>query len=257
MISTLIEDGRRLVDASSRVVVLTGAGVSTASGIPDFRGPNGLWTKDPSSERLSHIDAYMVSAKIRKQAWQQEINKRAADAQPNPAHVALVDFERTGKLTAIITQNIDGLHVAAGSDLELVIEVHGHARECSCLRCGARTPTPIILSRVTSGDLDPHCDALVNGAPCGGVLKTTVVSFGQQLPAQEFARAEYLAKTCDLLICVGSTLEVQPVSNLVPKALSRGAKLIIVNAQMTPFDVDADVILRGDIPTVLGPLLGS
>jgi NAD-dependent deacetylase len=168
----------------------------------------------------------------------------------------LVAFERTGKLKAIVTQNIDGLHVAAGSDPKVVIEVHGNTRMTRCLRCETETPTSLILERVAAGDLDPHCEARIGDATCGGILKTTVVSFGQPLPREEFARAEYLAKTCELLICVGSTLLVRPVSDLVPKALSRGARLLIVNAEATPYDDDADVVERGDIPEVLGTILG-
>jgi len=251
-----IDDARRLVESSSSVVVITGAGVSTGSGIPDFRGPDGIWTKDPGAERLSNIQAYMSSPEIRVAAWQRLLLARANPAQPNPAHRALAAFEHTGKLKALVTQNIDGLHIAAGSDPALVIEVHGNTRVTSCLRCGSETPTLVTLDRVLEGDLDPHCETLVAGVACGGLLKTAVVSFGQQLSQRDFARAEHLAKTCDLLMCVGSTLMVHPVAGLVPKAVSRGAHLLIVNADPTPFDHDADVVVRGDIPTVLGPLLG-
>lgn len=256
MSNEALDAARRLVEASSSVVVITGAGISTASGIPDFRGPEGVWTKNPSAERLSNIEAFTSSTEVRRAAWQRLLATQANPAQPNPAHRALVAFERTGKLEAIVTQNIDGLHIAAGSDPTLVIEVHGNTRMTRCLQCGAETPTSLILERVKEGDLDPHCDVLVGDAKCDGLLKTTVVSFGQELPRQDFARAEYLAKTCELLICVGSTLMVHPVAGLVPKAVSRGARLIIVNAEATPFDGDADVVERGDIPTVLGTLLG-
>ncbi|MGC2175478.1 MAG: Sir2 family NAD-dependent protein deacetylase [Acidimicrobiales bacterium] len=251
-----IDDARALVESSSSVVVMTGAGVSTGSGIPDFRGPEGIWTKDPSAERLSNIEVYMSSPEVRVAAWQRHLLNRANPARPNPAHQALAAFEHTGKLKALITQNIDGLHIAAGSDPELVIEVHGNTRVTRCLRCGSESPTTETLDRVADGNVDPHCEALVARVACGGLLKTAVVSFGQQLPQRDFARAEYLAKTCDLLICVGSTLMVHPVAGLVPKAVSRGARLLIVNADPTPFDDDADVVIRGDIPTVLGPLLG-
>ena len=251
-----IEDARRLVDAAARVVVLTGAGVSTASGIPDFRGPQGLWTTDPAAERLSSIDSYVESAEVRSTVWGGALRRRANSVQPNAAHRVLVAFERTGKLTALITQNVDGLHVAAGSDPSLVIEVHGSPRLTRCLRCNAQVATNDVLERVAAGDLDPRCTATVGDDPCGGILKTAVVSFGESLPRQEFARAEYLAKSCELLICIGSTLTVAPVSNLVPKATSRGARLVIINAQPTPYDEEADVIVRGDITTVLGTVLG-
>ena len=250
------DEARRLVAASSSVVVLTGAGVSTASGIPDFRGPRGVWTTNPAAERLSNIDAFTSSADVRIGAWQRALALFDNPPQPNAAHRALASFEHTGKLTALVTQNIDGLHLAAGSNPLLVIEVHGHPRATRCLTCGAETPTSAILERVRAGDIDPHCGETVGGVICDGLLKTTVVSFGQPLPDHDFARAEYLAKTCDLLLCVGSTLAVHPVSGLVPKALSRGARLVIVNAEPTAFDADADVVVRDDIPTVLGPLLG-
>jgi NAD-dependent deacetylase len=252
-----LDRARRLVDESAKVVVLTGAGVSTASGIPDFRGPEGVWTKDPAAERLSDIDAFTSSSDIREQAWGRLLSRRGVDVQPNPAHYALVAFERTGKLTALVTQNIDGLHVKAGSDPALVIEVHGNSRTTRCLRCGDELPTATILDRVAAGERDPHCHAIVENVECGGLLKTAVVSFGQPLPAADFARAEYLAKTSDLLICIGSTLSVRPVAGLVPKALDRGAKLIIINAEPTPFDDEADVVIRGDIPVVLRELMGT
>ena len=256
MTSSPLDEARRLVEASSNVVVLTGAGVSTASGIPDFRGPEGVWTKNPEAERLSNIDAFTASSDVREAVWQRMLLRRDVVFEPNAAHRALAMFERTGKLKALITQNIDGLHIAAGSDPELVIEVHGYSRLSRCLRCGAELPTSEVLDRVAQGELDPHCRVMVGELVCDGLLKTAVVSFGQPLPVQEFARAEYLAKTCELLICIGSTLEVHPVARLVPKALERGARLVIVNADPTPFDHDADAVVRGDIPTVLGPLLG-
>ena len=256
MTSSSIDDARDLLEAASKVVVITGAGVSTASGIPDFRGPDGIWTKDPAAERLSNIDVFVSSAEVRMASWQRVLTRRHTAIEPNAAHRALVDFEDSGKLSAIVTQNIDGLHLAAGSDPSLVIEVHGNLRLTRCLRCGAETPTDEILERVVQGDHDPHCTALVHGQICDGILKTVVVSFGQPLPEQDFARAEFLAKTCDLLLCVGSTLTVRPVSGLVTKATSRGARLVIVNGEPTPFDDEADVVVRGDIPTVLGPVLG-
>lgn len=256
MTSDSFDDARSIIEASSSVVVITGAGVSTGSGIPDFRGPEGVWTKDPAAERRATIEAYISSPEIRTAAWQRRLLLRSNPALPNPAHVALAAFERMGKLKALITQNVDGLHLAAGSDPELVIEIHGNTRLTRCLRCGNEIPTANILDRVATGDLDPHCRALVDGEVCGGLLKTAVVSFGQSLPEREFARAEYFAKTCDLLMCIGSTLTVHPVAGLVPMAVSRGTRLLIVNAEPTPFDGDADVVVRGDIPTLLGSLLG-
>jgi NAD-dependent deacetylase len=253
---TPIDEARRLVEMSSNVVVLTGAGVSTASGIPDFRGPEGVWTKNPTAERLSNIEVFRSSSDVRREVWQRLLQRRDVVVQPNPAHYALAAFERGGKLKALITQNIDGLHVAAGSSPELVIEVHGNSRTTRCLECGAETPTAEVLERVAAGDLDPHCHAIVLGKECGGLLKTAVVSFGQMLPQEAFARAELSAKRSDLLICVGSTLGVRPVADLVPKALSRGARLLIINAEPTSYDEEADVVVRGDIPDILGDVLG-
>lgn len=256
MTSSPLDEAHRIVEASFNVVVLTGAGVSTASGIPDFRGPEGVWTKNPEAERLSNISVFIDSSEVREAVWQRLLSRRDLAFEPNAAHRALVTFERTGKLKALITQNIDGLHIAAGSDPELVIDVHGNSRLSRCLRCGAELPTSVVLDRVAEGELDPHCRVLAGDVVCDGLLKTAVVSFGQSLPVGEFARAEYLAKTCELLICIGSTLEVHPVAGLVPKALDRGARLVIVNADPTPYDDRANVVVRGDIPTVLGPLLG-
>jgi NAD-dependent deacetylase len=256
VIGTAVEEAHRLVEASINVVVLTGAGVSTASGIPDFRGPEGVWTKNPEAERLSNIGAFTASADVREAVWQRLLLRRDVVFEPNAAHRALVEFERTGKLKAIITQNIDGLHVAAGSNPELVLEVHGNSRLSRCLRCGAELPTSEVLDRVAAGELDLHCRVVVGDDVCDGLLKTAVVSFGQSLPVDVFSRAEYLAKSCELLICIGSTLEVHPVAGLVPKALDRGARLVIVNADPTPYDDVASVVVRGDIPTVLSPLLG-
>jgi NAD-dependent deacetylase len=247
---------RSLIERSTSVVVITGAGVSTGSGIPDFRGPDGIWTKDPAAERRATIDAYVESSEIRVASWQRRLLNVRNPAQPNPAHFALAAFERTGKLAALVTQNVDGLHLVAGSDPRVVIEIHGSPRTTRCLQCGAEWPTTVVLERVANGDLDPRCVARTSQQRCGGVLKTTVVSFGQQLPHEEFARAEFAVRACDLLICVGSTLTVYPVSGLVPGAVTRGARLLIVNADPTPFDALADEVVRDDIPTVLGTLLG-
>jgi NAD-dependent deacetylase len=247
---------RQLVESSSNIVVLTGAGVSTASGIPDFRGPEGVWTKNPAAERLSNIDAFVSSSEVRIEAWQRLLRRREIEIRPNRAHRALVDFESTGKLKALITQNTDGLHAAVGSDPSLLIEVHGNSLSTRCLQCGDETPTSEIVERVAAGELDPHCHAIVDNEGCGGVLKTAVVSFGQPLPDAAFALAEYRAKTCQLLLCIGSTLSVRPVEGLVPKALDRGARLVIINAEPTPYDDQADVVVRDDITSVLDVVLG-
>jgi NAD-dependent deacetylase len=253
--NTAASAARRAVHEATSVTVLTGAGISTGSGIPDFRGPEGLWTKDPTAERLANIDHCVNSPDVRVASWQRQVELRGLNPQPNAAHRALVTFERTGKLRALVTQNIDGLHLAAGSDPALVLEVHGNSRRTRCLRCGAELATTEVLDRVEAGELDPHCSVPLDDATCGGILKTAVVSFGQPLPNDVFAEAEFRTKSSDLLMCVGSSLGVRPVSGLVDKALTRGRRLIIVNGEPTVYDRDADIVVRGDIVTVLGDIL--
>ena len=252
-----LDTARQLIEQSAKVVVLTGAGVSTASGIPDFRGPDGVWTKDPAAERLSDIDAFTSSSEIREQAWGRLLlaTRRRRAAQSRALRAGRVRAHRQAHGARHTKHRRPPREGRLGS--KLVIEVHGNSRTTRCLRCGDELPTATVLERVAAGERDPHCRAMVENVECGGLLKTAVVSFGQPLPAGDFARAEYLAKTCDLLICIGSTLSVRPVAGLVPKALDRGAKLIIINAEPTPFDDEADVVVRGDIPVVLGELLGA
>ena len=170
-----IDLARILVASSIRVVALTGAGISTESGIPDFRGPQGIWTKNPKAEKLSNIHYYMSDPEVRRLAWQQRLNHPAWHAEPNAGHLALANLERTRKLHALITQNIDGLHQKAGNSPAKVIEVHGTVREFVCMSCGIRGPMPVVLERVRAGEEDPPC------RDCGGILKSATISFGQQL----------------------------------------------------------------------------
>jgi len=163
------------VDASTRIVALTGAGISTDSGIPDFRGPQGVWTKDPRAERLSNIHCYLADPEVRKLSWKNRLDHPAWHAQPNAAHDALVALERNGKLHALITQNIDGLHQRAGTSPDKVIEVHGTMRKVMCMSCDWRGPMEPVLDRVRGGEEDPACER------CGGVLKSATISFGQPL----------------------------------------------------------------------------
>jgi NAD-dependent deacetylase len=242
---------RRLVEEATRIVVLTGAGISTDSGIPDFRGPNGLWTKDPKAERTSNIEYYVADPEVRRLAWQGRIRWMAQPRRPNAGHRALVDLERRGGLDTLVTQNIDGLHQAAGTDPTRVVEIHGTIHEVVCLGCGDRSPMGPTLERVMAGEDDPAC--LV----CGGMLKSATISFGQNLVERDLERAFDASAACDLLLAVGSTLSVYPVAAMVPTAGRAGAQVVIVNAERTEMDDVADVVLRGPIGTILPALVGE
>jgi NAD-dependent protein deacetylase/lipoamidase len=236
------------VEMSSRVVVLTGAGISTESGIPDFRGPQGLWTRNPKAEKLSNIHYYLSDPEVRRLAWQSRLEHPAWEAKPNRGHRALVELERCGKLHALITQNIDGLHQRAGHSPERVIEVHGTVLECVCMQCGWRGPMPAVLERVRAGEADPPC------AHCGGILKSATISFGQALVPEVIDRAMRAAEEADLLLAVGTSLQVYPVADAVPSAKAAGARVVIVNAEPTPFDDLADAVLPGAIGEILPTL---
>jgi NAD-dependent deacetylase len=249
--SGAIEVAQRLVERSRRVVVLTGAGISTESGISDFRGPDGLWTKNPEAERLAFLDVYLSDPEARRRAWQNRLTSPTWDAQPNAGHHALVALERQGKLDTLVTQNIDGLHLLAGSDPDKVVEIHGSMREVVCMDCGDRGPAGPTLDRVRSGEEDPPC------LLCGGILKSATISFGQSLVAADLLRAEQAARHCDLLLAVGSTLGVYPAAGLVPAAARNGAAVVIVNADPTPFDDLADAVVGGRIGQVLPSIVGD
>ena len=244
-VEELIEQAASLIDEAERVLVLTGAGISTDSGIPDFRGPQGIWTKNPEAEKASNIQYYVSDPDIRKRAWQQRVNAPPRVIEPNPGHHALVALERRGKLHTLVTQNVDGLHLKAGTNPELLVEIHGHTREVACLQCGERAPMERALERVRNGEEDPPCRT------CGGILKAATISFGQQLNPSDIMRGEHAARTCDMVLAVGSTLGVWPAAGLVPTALERGASLVVVNLQETAFDRYADVVLRASISEVL------
>ena len=240
-----------LVAGASRIVALTGAGISTDSGIPDFRGPQGVWTKDPAAVRSSNIADYVAHADVRRRVWQARLASPAWTAAPNPGHLALVELERQGRLHTLVTQNIDGLHQLAGNDPSLVVELHGTMREVMCLACGDRGPTEPVLDRLRAGDDDPHCLA------CGGLLKSATISFGQSLVVADLLRAERAALDCDLLLAVGSTLTVSPACDLVAVAASAGARVVIVNAQPTPYDRIAGAVVREPISVALPELVGT
>jgi NAD-dependent deacetylase len=230
--------------------VLTGAGISTDSGIPDFRGPNGVWTKNPEAEKAATLQHYLSDPEVRLRAWQTRLTSPAWAAQPNAGHRALVALERRGKLHAIVTQNIDELHQRAGNSPDLVIEVHGTMFRSMCWSCGDERPMDEILDRVRAGEVDPTCE------DCGGILKSATISFGQQLVPDVIDRALRVADEADLLLAVGSSLQVYPAANVVPRARATGARVVIVNAEPTPFDVMADAVLRASISDVL-PMITS
>jgi NAD-dependent deacetylase len=233
------------------VVALTGAGISTDSGIPDFRGPQGVWTKNPQAERMATIEHYVSNPEVRRRAWQNRIDTYGRQGpQPNRGHFALVELERQGRLDMLITQNVDGLHHAAGSTAERVIEIHGNVREVVCLDCGERAPMERALQRVRAGDLDPACRS------CGGILKSATISFGQGLVAKDLMRAERAAQSCDLMLAVGTTLGVYPIAAVVPIAKQVGARVVIVNSHPTEMDQLADAVLRGGIAEILPRLAG-
>jgi NAD-dependent deacetylase len=240
---------RHLVADAKRIVVLTGAGISTDSGIPDFRGPRGVWTLNPKAERMSDIRHYVSDPEVRRLSWQSRLAHPAWTAEPNAGHLAIADLERRGRLHALITQNIDGLHQRAGNSRDRVIEVHGTIHHSVCLQCHARLPMAAVLARVRAGEDDPACLA------CGGILKSDTISFGQPLVPDVVARAMQAATQADCLIAVGTTLRVFPVATAVPAAKSAGAAVIIVNAEPTAFDEVADVRLSGSIAELLPSLL--
>lgn len=237
------------IGAAERIVVLTGAGISTDSGIPDFRGPNGIWTKNPAAEKASNLQNYLADGDLRKVAWQNRLTTPAWSAVPNSGHAAVVELERRGKLHALITQNIDGLHQKAGNDPDRVIEVHGTVWFTRCWDCDDRLPMEQSLDRVRSGEDDPEC--LV----CGGILKSDTISFGQALVADVIERALRVSEECDVLLAVGSTLGVFPAANCVPRAKAAGARVIIVNGSETRMDRYADELLLGQIADILPALI--
>ena len=247
----MLDEARHWVQQASRVTVLTGAGISTDSGIPDFRGPNGVWTKNPAAEKASTLQHYLADPDVRRAAWQNRLHSPAWHARPNAGHAAFVELERQGKLVAVVTQNIDELHQRAGNDPAKVIEVHGTMRTARCWECGDRRPMDELLDRVRAGDDYPPSSV------CGGIVKSDTISFGQSLVPEVIDAAAEAAQSCDVLIAAGSTLTVFPAANLVPLAKSVGAKVIIVNAEPTGMDRYADAVLLGQLSELLPALVRS
>lgn len=236
---------------ASYVTVLTGAGISTDSGIPDFRGPQGVWTKDPGAEKLFTLQNYMADADIRRRAWLSRLEHPAWDAVPGPGHLALAELERKGNLHTLVTQNIDGLHQAAGTSEDRLIEIHGTLREVVCMACGDRGPMETALARVRAGESDPACER------CGGILKSATISFGQALVEADLLRAQEAARRADVFLAVGTSLAVAPVSYLPWSALKTGARLVIVNAEPTPCDEMADAVVSEPIGASLPAIVAE
>ncbi|MER7843185.1 NAD-dependent deacylase [Kitasatospora sp. NPDC096077] len=231
------------------IAVLTGAGISTDSGIPDYRGPQGLWRKDPSAEELVTIGPYRRDRQVRERAWRMRLETSELAAEPNAGHRALVELERSGLPLRVLTQNIDGLHQRAGLTDRKVLELHGNVRETQCLRCRVVGSMAEALARVEAGEPDPDC------RECGGILKPRIVMFGENLDQEVLGQADTIARACDLFIAIGTSLQVFPVAGLPYNAVKSGAKLIIVNAEGTPYDAAATEVIREPISEALPELV--
>ncbi|MEU2113674.1 Sir2 family NAD-dependent protein deacetylase [Streptomyces sp. NPDC019507] len=231
------------------VAILSGAGISTDSGIPDYRGPNGLWRRDPGAEKLVTYEHYMADPDIRRRSWRMRLDGPVLRAEPNAAHLAIAAFERSGHALRVITQNVDGLHQRAGVPDRKVLELHGTARAVVCTGCQARSSMEDALERVKAGEADPACTS------CGGILKSATVMFGQRLDPVVLGESMGIAKACEVFIAVGSSLQVQPAASLAGIAAEHGARLIVVNAEPTPYDELADEVVREPIGTALPALL--
>jgi NAD-dependent deacetylase len=249
----MVDDGLDTIAAWIRsadaIVILTGAGISTESGIPDFRGPNGVWTKNPAAEKTATLEHYVNDPEVRKQAWQNRLRSEIWQAQPNAGHRAIADLEQKANVHTLVTQNIDGLHLAAGSSPEKVIEIHGTVHAAKCLQCGWRGPMEETLARVEAGEEDPAC------LECGGMLKSATISFGENLVQRDLERAQRAAQSTDLFIALGTSLGVYPAAGLPEVALSQGARLVIGNAQETPFDGLASATSRAPLGELLPALV--
>src|SRR5215468_6627411 len=242
-----VERAAEVLSGANRITVLTGAGVSTDSGIPDFRGPNGLWTRDPDAQRYVDLARYRSDPSVRHESWRRRAAHPALSAEPNAAHRAIAALHQQRRLRALLTQNIDGLHQRAG--VPDVLELHGSIRETECLGCGARGPMQEALARVRAGEADPDCPR------CGGVLKSGTVFFGQALDAGVLGHAVEATRDCDLFLAVGTSLSVQPVASLTGLAAAHGVPVVIINASPTPYDDLAAVVVREPIGEVLPRLV--
>jgi NAD-dependent deacetylase len=248
-----LADLRELIARSARALVITGAGISTDSGIPDYRGPEGTWTRNPDAEMKSTIDTWMNDRDFRRSAWQRRLDTLDDQPVPNGGHDALVRWAHTGRLSALITQNIDGLHSASGFPAERLIEIHGCLRDCVCLACGWRDRIEVPLTWVAEGEDDPHCRQTSDEGICGGLLKSATISFGQSLRRHDLEAAQQAANECDLLVAIGTTLSVYPVAAIVPAVAAR-VPVVIINGGPTAMDELAQIIIRDDITRTLTAL---
>jgi NAD-dependent deacetylase len=235
--------------AADAIVVLTGAGISTESGIPDFRGPNGVWTKNPAAEKTATLSYYVSDPEVRKRAWRNRVESEIWSAQPNAGHRALAELERKANLHTLVTQNIDGLHQAAGTSPEKVVEIHGTVHGVKCLDCGWRGPMEETLERVRAGEEDPAC------LGCGGMLKSATISFGENLVPADLLRAERAAQEADVFLALGTSLGVYPAAGLPEIAVRAGARLVVVNGEPTPFDPAADAVSHAQLGDLLPALV--
>ncbi|GAC1391598.1 MAG: NAD-dependent protein deacetylase [Ktedonobacteraceae bacterium] len=238
-----IHDAAELMQQAKRIVALTGAGISTESGIPDFRSPGSVWEKNPPTSYRDFLD----KPEARQRYWQTRSNLSAQvrAAQPNAAHMALAKLARRGVVSGIITQNFDGLHQDAGNNPEHIVELHGTSRFAGCTLCGKRSSMSDLQQRIDAGEVDPRC------TECGGLLKAATILFGQRVPDEALTHAKELAEGCDLFLVVGSSLKVIPAATLPRLALNRHVPLIIINLQATTLDPAADVVIHEKAGTVL------
>ncbi len=243
-----IRSASSLLAQASSVAVLTGAGISTDSGIPDFRGPNGVWTRNPDAERRSDFNTYISDPQVRRDAWRIRAASEMFAASPNDGHRSLTVLG--DRLHTLVTQNIDGLHLQAGTPAERIVEIHGTVHRWECVSCGARGPMEEALERVRAGEVDPACPF------CRGIMKSATILFGQSLVTSDLMRAERAATEADVLLAVGTSLSVYPVAGMVEIAARAGRAVIIVNAQPTAMDDLATVIVAGSVSDVLPKLLG-
>jgi NAD-dependent deacetylase len=244
-----IRQGSELLRRSRNIVAFTGAGISTESGISDFRSPGGVWDR----YRIVTYQEFLSSHEARVEYWKmkQDLFREMEKARPNVAHKALADLEHRGRLKCLITQNIDGLHQDAGSSDDIVIELHGTNRKAYCLECGGTLPIGEVQKRLDAGERAPEC------ADCGGVLKPATISFGQPMPEKEVLRSVECARSCDLFLMVGSSLQVEPAASIPPQAHSAGAEMIFINRTPTQWDHLARFIFREDVGVVLSSLIDN
>jgi NAD-dependent deacetylase len=246
-LETAISRLRTLIEGAQTIVPFTGAGISTECGIPDFRSPGGLWTKNQPIP----FDEFVASAEMRDEAWRRRfaMEQSFANAKPGRGHMALSSLYRAGKVPAVVTQNIDNLHQASGIAQDAVVELHGNTTYAACLNCAQRYDLSWVRQKFeAAGQRAPDC-------VCGGYIKTATISFGQTMPAGPMQRAEELSRNCDLFLAIGSSLVVWPAAGFAPMAKRNGAALVIINRDPTEFDEIADLVVRFDIGDVLGPFI--